>query len=64
MIVDLASAINEDSDQNDNLDTEDKNGDGIISPWEDIGRDFKNLTHAYGVAKIGANKPHRQSAFL
>ncbi len=55
MIVDLASAINEDSDQNDKLDTEDKNGDGIISPWEDIGRDFKNLTPAYGVAKIGAN---------
>lgn len=53
--LDLASAISEDSDQNYELDTEDKNGDGIISPWEDIGRDFKNLTPAYGIAKIGAN---------
>ncbi len=51
--LDLASSINEDSDQNDILDTEDKNGDGIISPWEDIGRDFANKTG--GIAKIGAN---------
>lgn len=51
--LDLASSINEDSDQNLVLDTEDKNGDGIISPWEDIGRDFTNKTG--GVAKIGAN---------
>ena len=53
--LDLASAINEDSDQNYQLDTEDKNGDGIISPWEDIGRDFANKTAAYGISKIGAN---------
>ena len=53
--LDLASAINEDSDQNYQLDTEDKNGDGIISPWEDIGRDFTNKTAAYGISKIGAN---------
>ncbi len=53
--LDLASAINEDSDQNYELDTEDKNGDGIISPWEDIGRDFTNKTAAYGISKIGAN---------
>ena len=53
--LDLASAISEDSDQNYVLDTEDKNGDGIISPWEDIGRDFTNKTAAYGISKIGAN---------
>ena len=53
--LDLASAISEDSDQNYQLDTEDKNGDGIISPWEDIGRDFTNKTAAYGISKIGAN---------
>ncbi|MBR3628206.1 MAG: hypothetical protein IKN42_05110 [Elusimicrobia bacterium] len=53
--LDLASAISEDSDQNYILDTEDKNGDGIISPWEDIGRDFTNKTAAYGISKIGAN---------
>ncbi|MCR4662489.1 MAG: hypothetical protein K5622_01215 [Endomicrobiaceae bacterium] len=53
--LDLASSINEDSDQNYVLDTEDKNGDGIISPWEDIGRDFTNKTAAYGITKIGAN---------
>ena len=53
--LDLASAINEDSDQNYKLDTEDINGDGIISPWEDIGRDFTNKTAAYGISKIGAN---------
>ncbi len=53
--LDLSSAISEDSDQNYILDTEDKNGDGIISPWEDIGRDFTNKTTAYGIAKIGAN---------
>lgn len=53
--LDLASAINEDSDQNYKLDTEDVNGDGIISPWEDIGRDFENKTAAYGISKIGAN---------
>ena len=53
--LDLASSVNEDSDQNDILDTEDKNGDGIISPWEDIGRDFTNKTAAYGISKIGAN---------
>ena len=51
--LDLASSINEDSDQNDVLDTEDKNGDGIISPWEDIGRDFTNRDSS--VSKIGAN---------
>ena len=55
VILDLASSINEDSDQNDFLDSEDKNGDGIISPWEDIGRDFTNKTAAYGISKIGAN---------
>lgn len=53
--LDLASAISEDSDQNYLLDTEDKNGDGIISPWEDVGRDFTNKTAAYGISKIGAN---------
>ncbi len=52
--LDLASSINEDSDQNNVLDTEDKNGDGIISPWEDIGRDFTNKTASYGISKIGA----------
>lgn len=51
--LDLASAINEDSDHNLILDTEDKNGDGIISPWEDIGRDFTNRDSS--VSKIGAN---------
>ncbi|MBQ3834455.1 MAG: hypothetical protein II816_02935, partial [Elusimicrobia bacterium] len=50
--LDLASAINEDSDQNGILDTEDKNGDGIISPWEDIGRDFTNRDSS--ISKIGA----------
>ena len=55
VIIDLASSINEDSDQSGILDTEDTNGDGIISPWEDIGRDFKNLTTSYGISKIGAN---------
>lgn len=55
MILDLASAISEDSDQNFELDTEDKNGDGIISPWEDIGREFTNKTAAYGISRIGAN---------
>lgn len=53
--LDYASSINEDSDRNSVLDTEDTNGDGIISPWEDIGRSFKNKTAAYGVSKIGAN---------
>lgn len=53
--LDLASAISEDSDQNYQLDTEDKNGDGIISPWEDTGREFTNKTLAYGISKIGAN---------
>jgi len=51
--LDLASAISEDSDQNFILDTEDKNGDGIISPWEDIGREFRNNDGS--IAKIGAN---------
>lgn len=52
--LDFASSIDEDSDQNGTLDTEDKNGDGIISPWEDIGRDFTNKTTSYGITKIGA----------
>ena len=50
--VDFASEIYEDSDGNGILDTEDKNGDGIISPWEDIGRDFTNRDSS--VSKIGA----------
>ena len=33
--LDYASNINEDSDRSSILDTEDKNGDGILSPWED-----------------------------
>ncbi|MFA7073992.1 MAG: hypothetical protein WC234_02245 [Endomicrobiaceae bacterium] len=53
--LDYASNINEDSDRDSVLDTEDTNGDGIISPWEDIGRNFQNKTSAYGVSKIGAN---------
>jgi len=51
--LDLASSIDEDSDQNNQLGTEDTNGDGIISPWEDIGRDFINPDHS--ISKIGAN---------
>jgi len=53
--LDYASNINEDSDRSSILDTEDKNGDGILSPWEDIGRDFVNADAAYGTSKIGAN---------
>ena len=53
--LDYASNINEDSDRNGILDTEDKNGDGILSPWEDIGRDFTNKDSSYGTSKIGAN---------
>ena len=51
--LDLASAIDEDSDQNSQLGTEDTNGDGIISPWEDIGRNFENPDSS--ISKIGAN---------
>lgn len=53
--LDYASNISEDSDRNSILDTEDTNGDGIISPWEDVGRNFKNKTTTYGLSKIGAN---------
>jgi hypothetical protein len=51
--LDLASAIDEDSDQNGQLGTEDTNGDGVISPWEDIGRNFENPDSS--ISKIGAN---------
>ncbi len=50
--IDFASEIYEDSDGNGILDTEDVNGDGIISPWEDIGRDFTNRDSS--ISKIGA----------
>ena len=53
--LDYASNINEDSDRSGILDTEDKNEDGMLSPWEDIGRDFVNRDYAYGTSKIGAN---------
>ncbi|MDD5101763.1 MAG: hypothetical protein PHH62_02120, partial [Endomicrobiaceae bacterium] len=53
--LDYASNISEDSDRNYILDTEDTNGDGLISPWEDVGRNFQNKTTTYGVSKIGAN---------
>ncbi|MDR3275236.1 MAG: hypothetical protein LBS81_04610 [Endomicrobium sp.] len=42
-IIDYASQINEDSDGCGLLDTEDRDGTGILSPWKDIGHPFHNI---------------------
>ncbi|WP_413853961.1 hypothetical protein, partial [Candidatus Ruminimicrobium bovinum] len=55
--IDYATLINENSDGYDpyrtKLYTEDTDGDGLLSPWEDVGRDFYNKNGT--VSKIGAN---------
>lgn len=35
--------------------TEDKDGDGLLTAWEDVGRDFYNFDSSQGISKIG---PH------
>ncbi|MDR3256575.1 MAG: hypothetical protein LBT18_02840 [Endomicrobium sp.] len=52
-IIDYASSINEDSDGNGQLDTEDTDGTGILSPWKDTGRPFHNVDGT--VSYIGAH---------
>ena len=55
--LDYATSISENSDSYDlyrtKLYTEDTDGDGLLSPWEDIGRDFYNKNGT--ASKIGAN---------
>ena len=54
--LDYATSINENSDGDlirNKLHTEDTDGDGLLSPWEDVGRDFHNKDGS--VSKIGAN---------
>jgi hypothetical protein len=53
IFIDYATAINEDSDGNNILGTEDTTGKGFISPWEDIGRPFYNLNST--ISRIGAH---------
>ncbi|MDR0819935.1 MAG: hypothetical protein LBN19_00110 [Endomicrobium sp.] len=42
-IIDYTLCINEDADGNGVLDTEDTDGDDILSPWEDTGQKFHNI---------------------
>jgi len=51
--LDYASDINEDADGNGQLDTEDKDGNGIISPWEDTGQEWHNPDTS--ISLIGAH---------
>jgi len=51
--VDYLAAINEDADGNGKLDTEDKNGNGFISPWEDTGQEYENPDGS--ISLIGAH---------
>lgn len=64
--LDYATAVSEDSDgmygqvlQDGSIKTgphtEDKDGDGLLTSWEDVGRDFYNSDTYLGVSKIG---PH------
>ncbi|MDD5021671.1 MAG: hypothetical protein PHR82_05985 [Endomicrobiaceae bacterium] len=64
--LDYATSVNEDSDGmygqvledgtiKTSPHTEDKDGDGLLTSWEDIGRDFYNFDTYLGVSKIG---PH------
>jgi hypothetical protein len=64
--LDYATSISEDSDgmygqvlEDGSIKTyphtEDKDGDGLLTSWEDIGRDFYNYDTYLGVSKIG---PH------
>ncbi len=51
--IEFASAINEDADGNTILDTEDKDNNGIISPWEDTGQTYLNAD--FTTSLIGAH---------
>lgn len=51
--VDYATNINEDADGDGALDTEDKDNNGIISPWEDTGQTYHNIDGS--ISYIGAH---------
>ncbi|MCL2144170.1 MAG: hypothetical protein FWH43_01555 [Endomicrobia bacterium] len=53
LAIDYASSINEDADGNGMLDTEDKDNNGILSPWEDTGQPFHNIDGT--ISYIGAH---------
>ena len=50
---DYATSMSEDADGNSFLDTEDKDGNGVISPWEDTGQEFYNADNT--ISLIGAH---------
>lgn len=51
--IEYAASINEDADGNLKLDTEDKDANGIISPWEDTGQEYRNTDDSLSL--IGAH---------
>lgn len=51
--IEYAASINEDADGNGRLDTEDKDANGILSPWEDTGQEYTNPDNS--VSLIGAH---------
>jgi hypothetical protein len=53
VVIEYASCINEDSDGCGELDTEDTDNTGVLSPWKDIGRPYHNRDGT--VSLIGAH---------